>query len=81
VTRLSQKVDPHEANDTVKAPKIEFRPMLRDINVPPIFEAAIPVLAVTETTAGFFVCFFLREAIIARSKSDFPVPVQPKTRD
>ena len=45
-------------------------------NVPPMFEAAIPVLAVTETTAGFFACFFLRDAIIARSSSDFPVPGQ-----
>ena len=43
-----------------------------------MFEAAIPVLAVTETTAGFFACFFLRAAIIARRSSDFPVPAQPK---
>ena len=39
-----------------------------------MFDAAIPVLAVTETTAGFFACFFLRAAIIARSSNDFPVP-------
>jgi len=43
-----------------------------------MFEAAIPVLAVTETTAGFFACFFLRAAIIARSSSDFPVPSRQK---
>ena len=45
----------------------------REGNVPPIFEAAIPVLAVTETTPGFL-CFFLRVAMMARSSSDFPVP-------
>ena len=43
-----------------------------------MFEAAIPVLAVTETTAGFFACFFLRAAMIARSSNDFPVPSQHK---
>ena len=47
-------------------------------NAPPMFEAAIPVLAVTETTAGFFACFFLRAAMIARSSSDFPVPSRRK---
>ena len=50
-------------------------------NVPPIFEAAIPVLAVTETTAGFFACFFFRAAMIARSNNDFPVPGQCKRKN
>ena len=72
--QVSQKADAHEILDGRKRPEVEFR----EEGVPPIFEAAIPVLAVTETTAGFFTCFFLRAAMIARSRSDFPVPGRPK---
>lgn len=46
-------------------------------SVPPILEAAIPVDAVIEMTSGVLACFLWRAEIIARSRSDFPVP---KTR-
>lgn len=49
-------------------------------SLPPMLEAAIPVLAVTETTAGCFACFSLKAAMMARSSSDFPVPGQRKIR-
>ena len=75
----SQRVDLHRVIDAVKGFKCIYRPKVK--NVPPMFEAAIPVLAVTETTPGFFTCFFLRAAMIARSSNDFPVPSQQKHQD
>ena len=65
--------------DAVKGFECIYRPEVK--NIPPMFEAAIPVLAVTETTSGFFMCFFLRVAMIARSSNDFPVPGQQKHQD
>ena len=41
-----------------------------------MFMAAIPVLAVVETSSKFFLCFFRRAAMIALRSSDFPVPIQ-----
>ena len=46
----------------------------KERNVLSMFEAAIPVLAVTDMAAGFFMCFFLRAVMIAQNSSDFPVP-------
>lgn len=39
-----------------------------------MFEAAIPVLAVTDTAVDCFAYFFLRATMMAWSSSDFPVP-------
>jgi hypothetical protein len=44
-----------------------------------MFEAAIPVLAVTEITAGSLACFFLKAEIMALSNRDFPLPEWPNT--
>ncbi|KAI0305108.1 hypothetical protein B0F90DRAFT_1701361 [Multifurca ochricompacta] len=44
--------------------------------IPPILEAAIPVLAVTETISGFFACFLLSAVMIAFNSRDFPVPTE-----
>ncbi len=44
--------------------------------MPPMLEAAIPVLAVTETTSALFACFFLRAVIMALRSKDFPVPAR-----
>ena len=79
MVQQSQRVDLHRATDAVKGFECIYRPKVK--NVPPIFEAAIPVLAVTETTPGFFICFFLSAAMIARRSSDFPVPGQQKHQD
>lgn len=43
--------------------------------MPPMFEAAMPVLAVTETAPFFFACFFRSAVIMARRRRDFPVPI------
>ncbi len=42
---------------------------------PPMFDAAMPVLAVTETTDVFLEYFLRRAAMIARSNKDLPEPV------
>ena len=47
------------------------------MNLPPMLDAAIPVLAVIEITAWFLEYFFLKADIIARSSNDFPEPSQP----
>jgi len=65
--------------DAVNGFECIYRPKVK--NVPPMFEAAIPVLAVTEMTPGFFTCFFLRVAMIVWSSNDFPVPGQQKHQD
>lgn len=52
----------------------EDRGERRDSAAPPMLDAAIPVLAVTEIASGFFACFLRRAEIIARSSNDFPVP-------
>src|SRR6267154_594370 len=41
-----------------------------------MLEAAMPVLAVTETTSGLRACFFLRAMIMALRSKDFPVPTR-----
>ena len=46
---------------------------------PPIFDAAIPVLAVIETTDVFLEYFFLRAEMMARSNRDFPEPMRKTT--
>ena len=43
-------------------------------NLPPMFDAAIPVLAVTEITEVFFEYFLRRAEMIEQSNSDLPVP-------
>lgn len=73
----SQGTDPHKETTPQRAQNGE----VREKNAPPMFEAAIPVLAVTEITAGSFTCFLLSEEIMALSSSDFPVPGQPKMPD
>lgn len=45
-------------------------------SLPPMFDAAIPVLAVTEMTSGFLECFLRSAEIIALSSRDFPVPTE-----
>lgn len=50
-------------------------------DVPPMFMAAIPVLAVIETSSSFLpLCFLRRAAMIALSRSDFPVPTRRDER-
>ena len=44
------------------------------LSVPPTFEAAMPVLAVTATASGVLAYFLLKEAMIAFRRRDFPVP-------
>ena len=41
-----------------------------------MLEAAIPVLAVTETTSGLDACFFLSAVMMALKSKDFPVPTR-----
>jgi hypothetical protein len=41
-----------------------------------MLEAAIPVLAVTETTSGLDACFFLSAVMMALKSKDFPVPTK-----
>src|SRR5258708_27334791 len=41
-----------------------------------MLEAAMPVLAVTETNPGLDACFFLSAIIMARRSNDFPVPAK-----
>ena len=43
-------------------------------NLPPMFDAAIPVLAVTEITEVLFEYFLRRAEMIEQSNSDLPVP-------
>ena len=45
-----------------------------------MLEAAIPVLAVTDTTSGFFACLLLSAAMIAFKSKDFPVPTGAASR-
>ena len=40
-----------------------------------MLDAAMPVLAVTETTETFLEYFFRRAEIMARNNSDLPVPM------
>ncbi len=44
-----------------------------------MFDAAMPVLAVTETTDVFLEYFLRRAAMIARSNKDLPEPVSATT--
>jgi len=44
-------------------------------NLPPMLDAAIPVLAVTDTTSGFLAYFLRRAVMIALKSKDLPVPV------
>lgn len=53
---------------------LNFKPRWTKENIPPMFEAAIPVLAVTDTAVDCFAYFFLRATMMAWSSSDFPVP-------
>jgi hypothetical protein len=41
-----------------------------------MLEAAMPVLAVTETTSGLRTCFFLSAMMMALRSKDFPVPAK-----
>ena len=43
-------------------------------NLPPMFDAAIPVLAVTEITEVFFEYFLRRAEMIEQSNRDLPAP-------
>ncbi|KAK3938360.1 hypothetical protein QBC46DRAFT_265523 [Diplogelasinospora grovesii] len=45
--------------------------------IPPMLQAARPVDAVTATLSGSLACFFFSSAMIARIKTDFPVPAGP----
>ena len=45
---------------------------------PPIFDAAIPVLAVTDTASFCPVRLFRKADMIARRSKDFPVPVDSR---
>jgi hypothetical protein len=73
-------IAPHECS---VMPATAYQKLAPDSNwqsAPPMLEAAIPVLAVTETISGFFACFFLSAAMIAFKSNDFPVPTGSVSR-
>jgi uncharacterized protein YbjT (DUF2867 family) len=45
-----------------------------------MLEAAMPVLAVTETASGLDACFFLSAIMMAFKSKDFPVPFHDNVR-
>ncbi|KAK3899503.1 hypothetical protein C8A05DRAFT_18062 [Staphylotrichum tortipilum] len=45
--------------------------------MPPMLQAARPVEAVTATRSGSLTCFFLRSWMMARIRTDLPVPAAP----
>lgn len=70
---------PRMYSSTCDASQLSRGAQLRKGNswyVPPMLDAAMPVLAVTETCSGFFACFLRNPAMIARRSSDLPVPDQ-----